>query len=203
VPRFFEAARSAGIRHAVNIGSFYPWARPDLVAGNAYIESRLLVDEAVRALDHPDFRVVCLNPPYVLGAVPGTSLGSFVRVIQYARGELPEIPVFAPAGGVNFMTTSSLSEAIAGAIDHGEGGKSYLVGDENWSFQRYFEAFFRAVGNDAEIPSLERLHPLMGSYAGIGGTIYFDPDPAETALLGYRRDDVTRTIREIVAQYPG
>jgi dihydroflavonol-4-reductase len=201
IPHFFEAARAAGIRHAINIGSFYPWVRPDLVAGNAYIDSRRRVDNAVRALDCADFRVICLNPPYVLGAVPGTRLGSFVQIIRYARGELPETPIFAPSGGVNFMSTTSLSEAIAGALARGQGGRSYLVGDENWSFHRYLAAFFRAAGIKADIPLRECPHPLIGSYAGVGGTIYFEPDPAETRLLGYRRSDIERTIRDIVAQY--
>lgn len=201
VPRFFAAARDAGIRRAVNIGSFYPQAAPALVEGNPYIRSRLLVDEAVRALSVPGFGVVCLNPPYMVGAVPGLASRFFERLTQYAQGLVPKIAAFSPTGGVNFMSTRSLSEAITGALERGEAGKSYLVGDENLSFHDYFQAFFEAVGNTTPVPVLDQSHPLIGSYAGLGGTIYFEPDPAETALLGYRRFDVRRAIAEIAAQY--
>lgn len=201
VPRFLERAKKAGVSQAVNIGSFYPWVAPDLVAGNAYIESRLAVDEAVKALNGPGFKTVSLNPPFILGALKGTKLGSFKRILQYARGELPEIPVYAPPGGVNFMTTRSLSEAIAGAFERGVGGTSYLVGDENLTFQEYLTAFFRAVGKPDDVPLVEKNHPLIGSYAGLGGTIFFEPDPAEVALLRYTRRDVARAIGEIVEKY--
>lgn len=201
VPRFFAAARDAGIRRAVNIGSFYPQAAPALVEGNPYIQSRLRVEEAVRALSRPDFGVVCLNPPYMIGAVPGLAARSFERITQYAQGRVPKIPVFAPTGGVNFMSTRSLAQAIAGALERGEAGKAYLVGDVNLSFHAYFEAFFQAAGNTATIPVLEQSHPLIGSYAGLGGTIYFEPDATETALLAYQRADVLPAIAQVVAQY--
>ncbi|PIF73701.1 nucleoside-diphosphate-sugar epimerase [Variovorax sp. 54] len=201
VPRFFAQARDAGVRRAVNIGSFYPQAAPQLMAGNPYILSRHRVDEAVRALSTPDFGVVCLNPPYMLGAVPGLGSRAFERLTHYAQGRVPKIPVFAPTGGVNFMSTRSLAQAIEGALMRGEAGRAYLVGDRNLSFLDYFTAFFRAVGNTAAIPQLAQDHPLASSYAGLGGTLYFEPDPAQTALLGYARDDITRAIEEIVAQY--
>jgi dihydroflavonol-4-reductase len=201
VPRFFAAARDAGIRRAVNIGSFYPQAAPALVEGNPYIRSRLRVDEAVRALSGPDFGVVCPNPPYMIGSVPGLASRSFERLTQYAQGLVSNIPVFAPTGGVNFMSARSLSQAIAGALERGEAGKAYLVGDVNLSFHAYFEAFFRALGNTAISALLEQSHPLIGSYAGLGGTIYFEPDAAETALLGYQRADVLPAIAQVVAQF--
>jgi hypothetical protein len=38
-------------------------------------------------------------------------------------------------------------------------------------------------------------------YFGRGRTLYYEPDAAETELLGYRRSDVGHALREIVAQY--
>lgn len=201
VPRFFALAREAGVRRAVNIGSFYHQAAPQLVDGNPYIISRQRVDEAVLALTTPEFGVVCLNPPYMLGAVPGLASRSFERVTHYAQGLVTKVPTFAPTGGVNFMSTRSLAQAIAGALERGEAGRAYLVGDQNLSFHQYLTAFFRAVGHTDPIPLLEQDHPLISSYAGLGGTIYFEPDSAERALLGYERNDIDRTITEIVAQY--
>jgi hypothetical protein len=99
-----------------------------------------------------------------------------------------------------------LSQAILGALLHGEPGKAYLVGDQNLSYAEYFQAFLRAVGNEAEVPSLDQEHPLlpdMALYTGRGNTLRYEPDAAETALLGYVRNDIQRAVNEVVAQYRG
>jgi nucleoside-diphosphate-sugar epimerase len=204
VPRFFAAARAAGIRHAVNIGSFYPQAAPQLVAGNAYILSRKLADEGVRALASKEFRAISVNAPFVVGYVPGLG-GMFQAYTQYAQGRFAPMPEFAPPGGVNFISTSSLSEAVEGALARGEPGHAYLVGDENVSFSDFFGAFFRAAGKPAP-PVLDQEHPMLPDsalYFGRGNTLYYEPDAEETKLLGYRRKDVMRTIAELVAHYQG
>ncbi|MBA5770466.1 hypothetical protein, partial [Escherichia coli] len=88
-----------------------------------------------------------------------------------AQGQFAGLPVYGPAGGSNFISTQSLSEAIWGALQRGEAGKAYLVGDENLSFADYFAAFFRAAGNPQDVPSLDQEHPLlpdMAIYTGRG-----------------------------------
>ncbi|KWR91094.1 NAD-dependent epimerase/dehydratase family protein [Cupriavidus sp. IDO] len=203
VPRFFRAARDAGIRIAVYVGSFYPQAMPRLVADNAYIRSRKLADEGVCALATDAFRVSSVNAPFVVGTVPGLTVPMFKAYTDYARGNFAPMPDFAPPGGVNFISATSLSEAIEGALLRGENGKAYLVGDENLSFQDYFGAFFRDAGRQAP-PVIDQEHPLLPDSAicfGRGNTLYYEPDAAETALLGYRRRDILRTVSEIVSQY--
>ncbi|NOV26534.1 NAD(P)-dependent oxidoreductase [Cupriavidus necator] len=203
VPRFFRAARDAGIGVAVHVGSFYPQAAPRLVEGNAYIRSRKLADEGVRALATDAFRVSSVNAPFVVGTVPGLTVPMFQAYTGYARGNLAPMPDFAPPGGVNFISAVSLSDAIEGALLRGENGKAYLVGDENLSFQDYFGAFFRNAGRPVP-PVIDQEHPLLPDSAicfGRGNTLYYEPDAAETALLGYRRRDILRTVSEIVSQY--
>ncbi|MBS0199474.1 MAG: nucleoside-diphosphate sugar epimerase, partial [Proteobacteria bacterium] len=114
------------------------------------------------------------------------------------------IPAFAPAGGTNFMSYRSLSEALEGALLRGEPGKAYLVGDENLSFAEYFGLFFKAAGNPATLESRDEAHPLLPDVAipqGRGNWIRYEPDAAETALLGYARGDVANAVAEVVAQY--
>jgi hypothetical protein len=41
----------------------------------------------------------------------------------------------------------------------------------------------------------------VGIYTGRGNYVRYEPDAAETALLGYRRNDITAAVNEIVAQY--
>lgn len=204
VPRFFRRARDAGIRRAVLIGSFYPQAAPHLVEKSSYVRGRLLADEGTRALATPDFHVCSLNAPFVAGTVPGLVVPGFAVYVRYALGQMPQIPPFAIPGGVNFISTTSLSEAITGALSRGENGKAYLVGDENLSFADYFGELFRAAGRTAPLEVIDREHPLLPDailYAGRGATIYYEPDAQETALLGYRRNDMRRTLREIVEFY--
>lgn len=201
VPRFFAAARAAGVRHAVQIGSFYPQAQPALVETNPYVRSRKLADDGARALNGENFRVISVNAPFVLGAVPGLVVGMFKAYTDYALGRMAPMPEFAPPGGVNFISTRSLSEAVEAALLNGQAGEAYLVGDENLSFGDYFGAFFRAAGR-APPPVLDQEHPLLPDaaiYFGRGNTLYYEPD----TRLAYRRGDVLATIGDIVAQYRG
>ena len=204
VPRFAALARDAGVKRFVNVGSFYPHVAPEMIATNAYVRSRHAAFEGVRALASPSFDVVSVDAPFVVGTVPGLSVPMFEYYTRYAEGKLDGMPVFGPAGGSNFISTLSLAEAIEGALERGESGKAYLVGDENLTFARYFELFFRAAGDDRPVPSLDQEHPLLPDsaiYTGRGSVVSYEPDPAETALLGYRRNDVARAVNDIVAQY--
>jgi dihydroflavonol-4-reductase len=206
LPAFFRAARAAGISRAVMIGSYYPQATPELVAGNVYIESRQLACEGVRAEATADFGVCTLNAPFMVGCVPGQPSAIFEPYTAYARGLIPAIPPFGPAGGTNFMSCQSLSEAVVGAFERGESGKAYLVGDENLSFADYFGLFFAAAGNPAPVPSLDQDHPMLPDIAipqGRGNFIAYEPDDADVALLGYRRHDVARAVTEVVRQFGG
>ncbi|WP_271105208.1 NAD-dependent epimerase/dehydratase family protein [Pseudomonas tohonis] len=204
IPRFFERARDAGIGRAVLVGSFYPQVAPELIEQVPYIRSRHLADQRVRALSGPDFRVCSVNAPFVVGTVPGLVVPMFEAYTRYAEGALAPLPFYGPAGGSNFISTRSLSQAIYGALRHGEPGKAYLVGDQNLSYAEYFETFLRAAGNDAEVPALDQEHPLLPDlalYTGRGNTVRYEPAADETVLLGYVRNDIRRAVGEVVAQY--
>lgn len=204
VPRFLKRVRDAGVRRAVLIGSFYPQAAPRLVETSSYVRGRKLSDEASRALTNDRFSLCSLNAPFVVGSVAGLTVPGFAAHVAYARGLMPAIPPFAIPGGVNFISTRSLSEAVAGAIERGEPGKAYLVGDENLSFADYFGEFFRAAGRREPLPVFDREHPLLPDavlYAGRGATVFYEPEAREAALLGYRRRDVLHTLREVFDSY--
>lgn len=203
LPAFFAAAREAGVKRAIQLGSFYFQAAPELLAGNSYIRSRLAACEGARAEGRPGFDVVSVNAPFMVGTVPGLPSAIFEPYTQWAKGLIP-IPPYAPPGGTNFMSFQSLSEAIEGALERGEPGKAYLVGDENLSFAQYFQLFFDAVGNPAQVETRDEELPLLPDVAipqGRGKSICYEPDAAETALLGYRRNDVKAAVAQIVAQF--
>jgi len=204
VPRFLAAAKAAGVSHAILIGSFYPQAAPHLVAKNSYVASRLAADEGARALASEDFHVVVLNAPFVIGHVPGLVVPMYQYLALWALGLMPQVERYVIAGGVNVISTDTLTDAIVGALDRGRNGKAYLIGDENLSFQDYFGLFFKANGDDRPLEIRDQEHPFLPDsaiLAGRGATIYYEPDPAEVAELGYRRHDIARTIRMIVDAY--
>jgi len=201
IPRFFKRARDAGIRRAVYVGTYYPQVVPEKINSSPYIRSRHLADEGLRALNCADFNVCSLNAPFILGHVPGLAQPHLQVLVQYAAGRLDGMPIIAPAGGVNHIASKSMSEAIAGALERGVGGKAYLVGDENLSWKTYLEMYFEAVGNPVELKVSNDEHPLFPDiilYAGRNAVISYQPDNDE---LGYSRDNVRATVGELVRAY--
>ena len=73
--------------------------------------------------------------------MPGVVPPVYAAMVRYARGELPDLPVFAIPGGVNFISVKSLTEAVIASFTRGENGRGYLVGDENLRFKDFFGLF--------------------------------------------------------------
>ena len=99
------------------------------------------------------------------------------------------------------MTSHSLSEAILGALVRGEGGRGYLVGDQNLSWKAYLEMFFDSVGNPVDLDVSEDEHPLfpdMILYAGRNAVIEYEPDNGE---LGYSRNRVREAVDQLVLAF--
>lgn len=203
VPAFFAACREAGVKRAIQLGSYYHQAAPHLLEGNSYIRSRKAACEGARGEGRPGFDVISVNAPFMVGSVPGLPSAIFEPYTRWAQGLIP-IPHYGPAGGTNFMSFRSLSEAIEGALERGEPGTAYLVGDENLSFTQYFQLFFDAAGSSVKLEERDDENPLLPDVAipqGRGNWVRVDPDPAEAALLGYRRNDVAAAVSEVVAQF--
>lgn len=203
VPAFFAACREAGVKRAIQLGSYYHQAAPSLLDGNSYIRSRKAACEGARAQGGAGFDVISVNAPFMVGTVPGLPSAIFEPYTQWARG-LIQVPAYGPSGGTNFMSFRSLSEAIEGALERGEPGKAYLVGGENLSFTEYFQLFFDAAGNPAILEERDAEHPLLPDIAipqGRGNWVRVDPDPDETALLGYRRHDVRNAVNDVVTRF--
>jgi nucleoside-diphosphate-sugar epimerase len=204
VPRFFERAREAGLRRGVYIGSFYSQAVPGLDESVPYVRSRRAADEGARAATSDGFAVTTLNAPMIVGQMPGLGIRALAADPRYGLGLLPEIPNFAPEGGTNFMSLRSLSEAIDGALQRGEPGAAYLIGDENLSFRDYLGLFFKAAGRDVPLPASPQEHPLIPEswlYTGLGSVISYEVDEAVGSILKYTRNDIARAVNEIVAIY--
>jgi nucleoside-diphosphate-sugar epimerase len=201
VPNFVARAKQAGVKRLVHLGSYYHQVAPHLVGTNAYVHARQLADEGARALASADFNVSTLNPPSIVGAIAGIPARRYDMLAAWGRGEMPDIPDFAPAGGTNYMSVRSLVEAIDGALRNAESGKAYLVGDQNLTFRDFFQLIVAAVGGARRIEERDEEHPLLPDafiVPGRGYVLSYEPEPGETAMLGYRRNDVRRAVDEIV-----
>lgn len=206
VPRFFEAARDAGIHRAVMIGTFYPQVAPQQIGVCPYVTSRHNTDVAVRALSSQAFNVCCLNAPFVLGHIRGLEVPYIDALAEYARGNIPDIPIFAPKGGTNHISARSLAQAALHALEKGESGKAYLVGDENLSWKTYLELWFAAVGNPVDLEVRDDEHPMFPNvimFAGPGATVSYEPAERDMAILDYERHQIDGLIKEIVAAQTG
>ncbi|KAB0267485.1 NAD-dependent epimerase/dehydratase family protein [Microvirga brassicacearum] len=202
VPRFVALAKRAGVRRVVQLGSYYHQVMPHLIAENAYVRARYGADEGARALATPDFNISTLNPPSIVGVIPGVPARRYETLTAWAKGQRPEIPDYAPAGGTNYMSVRSLCEAIWGALQHAEPGRAYLIGDANLSFRDFFQMIFDAAGSSRRLEERDQEHPLLPDafiVPGRGKVLAYEPDPVETALLGYTRGDVRRAVNEVVA----
>ncbi|MFD1812058.1 NAD-dependent epimerase/dehydratase family protein [Rhodococcus gannanensis] len=201
VPRFAELVKQSGVGRFVQVGSYYHQLRPDIATANPYVAARKSADEGARALADGSFSVCTLNPPSIIGVVPGASTRRYRRMVGWAAGNEPGIPDFAPVGGTNYMSARSLAQAIRGAVHGGESGKAYLIGDENLEYQQFFQLMVDAAGGDREIVARDEQHPLLSDAAivqGRGNTLAYEPDPEETRLLGYDRNDCARAVGELV-----
>jgi nucleoside-diphosphate-sugar epimerase len=203
IPRFARAAGQAGVQRMVYIGTFYPQVAPEYIDGSAYVRSRLLACEGVRAEARPGFDVISVNPPFMVGGVAGMSSYMLDPYVDWALGKV-EMPFYAPAGGTNFMSYRSLSQAVEGALLRGESGKAYLVGDQTLSVAEYLSLFFEAVGSPVRLEARDEPHPVFPDeylIQGRGNWIRYEPDAREAELLGYARNDVAHGVAEAVMAY--
>lgn len=205
VPSFAKLAREAGVKQFIHIGSFYWHAMPELAESNTYMKSRKLAAKNVAALATEFFSATSLDPPYIVGSLPGTEHPWDAPFAHYAQSKNVVSPI-APLGGVNFISVRSLSEAISGAIQHRSeiSGKVLAFGDENHTWEEFFALFFRAVGrDDVTVKASEEDNPVFPNIANnaLGKMISFDTSAETHRLLGnYRRNDVYNAVVEVVKQ---
>lgn len=204
VPAVAQAAKDAGVGRFVQIGSCYHMVRPDLATSNPYVLARREADDRARALATPDFVAVTLNPPPIVGMIPGMSQRRFAKLVAWARGELDNrFPgLIAPPGGTNYLSARSLAEAIEGALERGVPGTAYLVGDQNLSYAEYFQAIVDLAGGSGRVEVVDAEHPFLPDRMIVPGraTMFsFEPPEDEVRLLGYRRDDVRPMLAAMIA----
>ena len=97
VPPFFAACREAGVKRALQLGSYYHQTAPELLAGNGYIRSRKAACDGARGEARPGFDVISVNAPFMVGSVPGLPSMIFDPYTQGRKAKSPSPPTARPA----------------------------------------------------------------------------------------------------------
>jgi len=226
VEKVAVAARRAGVKKMVVLNSYFAyfnriWPEKKLSERHPYIRCRVEQAEKVIAAGKEEMDVMILELPYIFGSMPNRiPLWKDVLLDRFAKGKV----IFFPKGGTNMITVEHVGEAIIGALEHGEHGARYTVGDENHTFNEMLEMMMSAIGENKKIINIPR---FMAVIAGImierdfkkkgleGGldarflmrdiitnNLYFDPEDT-VKKLGYNRGGIREAIvKTMKACYP-
>ncbi|MBU0926381.1 MAG: NAD(P)H-binding protein [Spirochaetes bacterium] len=222
--RLVGLARRAGVKKVVVYGSYFTycdrmWPELDLTGRHCYIRSRDEQRTAALAASGDGMEVVVLELPYIFGTMPGRKpLWTFLVDILRGMGGTVYYP--QKSGGTAMVTVSQVAKAAAGALERGEGGKSYPIGGVNMPWSEFIPLLLEGIGEGAGVVHLPKLlyklgnlkmvldHKKHGKEGGLDlialaeimyREAYIDPEPSMLAL-GYGHDDVKAAIRETVAE---
>lgn len=222
--RLLRLAREAGARRAVVYGSYFThcarmWPELRLPEVHCYIRSRVEQREAVLSMNAPGFSTTVLELPYIFGTMPGRKpLWTFLVDMLAKMGSTVYYP--QRSGGTAMVTVEQVAKAAAGALERGEGGRSYAIGGLNMPWSEFVPLLVTAMGSGARVRHLPKplfrlanvvlaaRHAIAGKEGGLSlpsladimyREAYIDPEPA-MAALGYGEDDVREAIGRTVAE---
>lgn len=146
--RILRLAKRTGVRRAVICGSYFSyfdriWPELELSKWHPYIQSRR--DQEAVALSFADdgFAVSILELPYIFGAQPGRK-PVWVFLVEYIRKMRPF--TFYPRGGTAMVTVRQVGQAVAGALERGQGGTCYPIGYDNLTWKEMLTLFHKHMG---------------------------------------------------------
>ena len=218
--RFFELAKAAGVKRGVLLGSYFAhfdrvWPELELSTHHPYIRSRVEQEAQCLKVAGDELNLAILELPYIFGQMPGRT-PLWKPLVKYLHWPLPWI--FYPRGGTAMVSVQQVALAIAGAIEVGEAGGRYLIGDENLTWQEFLTRLSTASGVKKRIITLpdglvkiglwlvKGWHTLTGREGGLDPVeffkvqtreTYFDPLPAIQSL-GFSGGDLDEAFEETV-----
>ena len=220
--RVISMAREAGVKRAVILNSYFAYfARvyPEwhLMEHHPYIRCRVEQAEHAIAEGGGQMDVMILELPYIFGTMPERKpLWDDVLIQRFARSKT----AFFPKGGTTMITVEHVAEAVVGAVEHGEHGKRYPIGDVNMPWDTMIRIMLDAMGMEQKkivtVPDflailagkwMKRKERREGYDSGLDLAhlfkdiqcryTYFDPSESSEALR-YNRGGVEEAIVETV-----
>jgi dihydroflavonol-4-reductase len=149
------AVKELGIRRLIHVGTANSFGAGDerdpgdetcpfraARYGLDYIATKKVAqDEVLRAVAEDGVDAVVVNPTFMIG--PWDSKPSSGKMIlAICSGKLPGYP----KGGRNFVHVRDVAQGIISAIDKGQIGSCYILGNENLSYRDAFRKMAVAMG---------------------------------------------------------
>ena len=116
------------------------------------------------------------------------------------------------------ISVQHVAEAVVGAIEQGQGGETYLIGDENLTYKDLLNRLMKFTGRQKTVitlpdwitrlgtVSVKKYHRLLGKESGLDPGLftsiltsetYFDPTPSRKAL-GYGQGNLNQALKNTV-----
>ncbi|MBQ4062121.1 MAG: NAD(P)H-binding protein [Christensenellaceae bacterium] len=162
--KVFTAAKKAGIKRSVVFNSYFAtfdrlYPEKGLAVYHPYIKSRVEQAERLIGIGGDGMDVIVLELPYIFGSMPEREpLWKNVFIERFFR--YPAI--FFPKGGTTMIAVEHIGEAAIGALEHGEHGGRYPIGDENHNFRFMLEAMQKGLGTKKPIMQVSKKICAMG-----------------------------------------
>lgn len=150
-----QAAQKAGIKRFIHVSTanafgFGSKEQPgteesSFLSGKyklGYIDSKYAAQQVVeKAVREEKLPAIIVNPTFMIGPYDSKpSSGAMVKGIM--DGGVPGYP----AGGKNFVAAKDVAEASVNALEMGNIGESYILGNENLSFKEAFQLMAEVAG---------------------------------------------------------
>lgn len=215
--RLLTLARQAGVKRGVVLGSYFAhfdrlWPEMKLAERHPYIRSRREQEKAAASI--PGLDVCVLELPYIFGDTLGRR-PLWYPLVKYIRSTKT---AFYMKGGSACITATTVGQAILGAIERGEPGACYPIGDENLTWSELLTRLAHADGRRVRVVTLPGwlvrvalhglwlAHLLQGREAGLDpryfaplqtAETFLDPEPSKRAL-GYQTGGLDEAFRLVV-----
>jgi len=217
--RMLSAAKKAGVKKAIVLGSYFSyfaktWKDLNLYETHPYIRSRIDQENMAFSFSDDSLEVMVLELPYIFGAQKGRRPVWTMFVDMF---EKPKRILF-PKGGTTMVTLNQVAQAIEGAILFGQGKKAYPVGYYNMTWIELIKIILDAMGTPGKkiitVPNFlaqigfnqkKKEYQKKGIEPGLNPSQFLKVmsknafiSPEYMQQLGVQEDDIKQAIRESI-----
>ena len=130
-----------------------------------YAQSKFLSEQNLTlwAKNHPDKRVIIVNPGYIIGGFDYKPSSGKLLLAGYRKPLMA-----APGGGKSFVAASDAAGAIVNALDRGRSGQKYLLTSDNLTFKDLYKLQAMLLGYRQLYIKLPRALCLLVGALGSG-----------------------------------
>ncbi len=195
VQRLLTQAKEAGVKRAVVLGSYFAhfnrlWPELKLAERHPYIRSR--VEQEKVATSVPGLEGMVLELPYIFGTMPIPGWKPiWAPLIKYLRSSKT---IFYPAGGTACISATVVGRAIAAAIERGEAGQCYPIGQENLTWSEMLARLAQADQRQIKVVTV----PTWAIRAGMLGVLLSHQLQGKESGLNLRHFAALQTAKTFV-----